>query len=175
MRNNNNNRKNDSQGKFVIVKESYSQNLIGTINNAVKQDKLITIHYYSNEKGITERVIEPMDVVIRNGRKNLVGWCRLRNDWRTFRIDRINFIQVHLQDSFEPREGYRREDFEDEGAQYERENYKSSHTQTNTINGRPNKEFAFNTDNIKTMSENKLNFSNDNVKEYSEDEEDLSL
>jgi hypothetical protein len=48
--NNNNNKKNDSQSKFVIVKESYSQNLISTIINAAKNKNLITIHYYSNEK-----------------------------------------------------------------------------------------------------------------------------
>lgn len=170
MRNNTNHKKNDSQGKFVIVKESYSQNLIGTIIHASKIDKLITIHYYSNEKGITERVIEPMDVVIRNGRKNLVGWCRLRNDWRTFRVDRINFIKIHLNESFEAREDYRRENFEDEGVRFI-----SQETKPTSMNNRPNKEFAFNTDNIKTMSENKLNFSNDNVKEYSEDEEDMAL
>ena len=68
--NNNSNKKNDSQSKFVIVKESYSQNLISTIINAAKNKNLITIRYYSNEKGITERDIEAMDVVIRNGKKN---------------------------------------------------------------------------------------------------------
>jgi len=176
----NNNKKNDNTA--TIVKESYSQNLIGTINNAVRRDNLITIHYYSNEKGLTERIIEPMDVVIRMGKKNLVGWCRLRNDWRTFRIDRINFIKVHMTEKFEPREDYKRTDFEDEGSNYSSTNQTYSERSDrrddrdrNAPTSRPNKEFAFNTDNIKTMSENKLNFSNDNVKEYSEDEDDLAL
>lgn len=160
-------RRSDSNSKMVIVKESFSQNLASTIMNAAHQDKLITIKYYSNEKGITERVIEPMDIVIRMGKKNLVGWCRLRNDWRTFRLDRINFIAIQ-NEKFEPREDYRRENFEDEGVRY------SAHSENKSA--RPsNKEFAFNTDTIKTMSENKLNFSNDNVKEYSDDEEELSL
>jgi|JI10StandDraft_1071094.scaffolds.fasta_scaffold326622_2 predicted DNA-binding transcriptional regulator YafY len=172
--NNNNNKKNDSQSKFVIVKESYSQNLISTIINAAKNKNLITIHYYSNEKGITERDIEAMDVVIRNGKKNLVGWCRLRQDWRTFRLDRINFIKIHLGETFPKREGYNRADYQDEGVTFNMNETRT--TPSTTANGRPNKEFAFNTDNIKTMSENKLNFSNDDeVKTYSDDEEDMAL
>lgn len=178
MRNNHNNRKSDGQNKGVIVKESYSQNLIGTINNAVRQDKLLTIIYYSKEKGLTERVLEPMDIVIRGGRKNLVGWCRLRNDWRTFRIDRINFIKVHMDEKFEPREDYRRENFEDEGSNYSAtvQNADRGDHRDRDRGSRPaNKDLGFSTDNIKTMSENKLNFSKDNVKEYSEDEDDLAL
>ncbi|MBL7789956.1 MAG: WYL domain-containing protein [Chitinophagales bacterium] len=164
-----NNRKNDSQSKYVIVKESYSQNLVSTIINAARSRNLITIHYYSNEKGITERDIEPMDIVIRNGKKNLAGWCKLREDWRTFRLDRINFIKIHLGEKFTKREGYNRADFQDEGVMF-------SINESKPANGsRPNKDYDFRTDNIKTMSENKLNFSNDDVKEYSDDEEDMSL
>jgi predicted DNA-binding transcriptional regulator YafY len=187
--NSNNNRRSDGNSKGVIVKESYSQNLISTILNASKQSKLITIKYYSNEKGLTERVIEPMGVIIRMGKKNLVGWCRLRNDWRTFRMDRINFITIHMNESFEAREDYRRENFEDEGSNFEASNQNSergerqersdrgdNRNRDKNVQSRPsNKDFGFSTEGIKTMSENKLNFSKDNVVEYSEDEDDLAL
>jgi predicted DNA-binding transcriptional regulator YafY len=120
-----------------------------------------------------------MDVIIRMGRKNLAGWCRLRNDWRTFRIDRINFISILMNEDFQPRADYKRTDFEDEGVVYQHvekpERIDRNDPAPTTMNSRPNKEFAFNTNNIKTMSENKLDFSKDNVKEYSEDEDDLSL
>jgi predicted DNA-binding transcriptional regulator YafY len=192
MRNNNNStRKTDSTA--TIVKESYSQNLIGTINNAVKRSNLITIHYYSNEKGLTERIIEPMDVVIRMGKKNLVGWCQLRNDWRTFRIDRINFVKVHMNDIYEVRADYDIKNFQDEGSNYSSVNSansdrgegrtdkndrgeKGERTERVDKYARPaNKDFGFSTENIKTMSENKLNFSNEDVKVYSEDVDDMAL
>lgn len=163
-------KKNDNNSKGTIAKESYSQNLISTILNAAQERKLITIKYYSNEKGITERMIEPMGVVVRMGKKNLVGWCRLRNDWRTFRLDRVNFLAMHLNEDFVPREDYDRANFEDENARFTPNSYQNDQARRPT-----NKEFAFNTDSIKTMSENKLDFSNDNVKEYSEDEDDLAL
>lgn len=193
MRNNNNNSNRKPDSTATIVKESYSQNLIGTINNAVKRSNPITIHYYSNEKGLTERIIEPMDVIIRMGKKNLVGWCQLRNDWRTFRIDRINFIKVHMNELYEVRADYKIEDFQDEGSNYSSVNSVNSDRgegrmdkndrgergeKTERVDkyARPaNKDFGFSTENIKTMSENKLNFSNDNVKTYSEDEDDLAL
>jgi predicted DNA-binding transcriptional regulator YafY len=175
-------RRNEGNFKGTITKESYSQNIISTVINGAKLHKVIVMKYYSTEKGTTERVIEPMGVVIRMGRKNVVGWCRLRNDWRTFRVDRINFIAINMSEDFEPRTDYRREDFEDAGSEYIHKEEQSSRDRSDDRQDRhqhtpkpANKEFAFNTDSIKTMSENKLDFSKDNVKEYSEDEEDLAM
>lgn len=165
---NNRNKKQDYESAY-----SFSSNLINTIHNAIKTDKVVTIEYHSREKGLTKREIEPMDIVTRDGKTNLVGWCRLRNDWRTFRMDRINFIAIQINNGFEPREGYNRADFADANS----ESYSMPQKQqATTANGRPNKELSFENSFGKTMTDNKLNLSNsENIVTYSEDEEDLAM
>jgi predicted DNA-binding transcriptional regulator YafY len=49
------------------------------------------------------RLAEPHDLVARAGRWYLVAWDRDRNDWRTFRVDRIT-PKSHGGGRFEPRE-----------------------------------------------------------------------
>ncbi len=173
----------------------YSPNLMGTINNAIIEKKILNIEYDSREKGITHRDIEPMAIVYNKGKRNLVGWCNLRNDWRSFRLDRLNCIKLNLSASFNPRPDFKIEDFEDNEAPQEHDmledredrDYGRDHQRENRDHrGGGNRGSASNnysrderiTHNTygKTMSENKLNFSgSDSVKKYSEDEGDLSL
>lgn len=142
----------------------YSPNLISTINNAINLRKKITIEYDSREKGITHRDIEPMGIVYRQGKRNLVGWCLLRNDWRTFRMDRLNCIKVNLKQDFIPREGFNIEDFEDNEAPHEGEGY----DEEDEIDA--GKKYG------NSFSAKKLNFSSQEpVKEYTDNEKDLMM
>lgn len=48
---------------------------------------------YSKSDGIVEsRKVEPAHLFTRGGRWYLVGWDRLREDWRTFRLDRMSAV-----------------------------------------------------------------------------------
>src|SRR5690625_2013335 len=52
----------------------------------------------------TAREVDPYGIGTIFGRWYLLGWCHLRNDRRTFRIDRIRRVDI-LEDPFEPPEG----------------------------------------------------------------------
>lgn len=91
----------------------YSPNLISTINNAIDNLKVAVIEYDSNQKGITLREIEPMAVVYKDRKRHLVGWCRLRNDYRSFRLDRLNSIKL-TQAAFEKRSDFDAAHFQDD-------------------------------------------------------------
>lgn len=159
-RNESNNRSRERQQKQM----HYSPNLISTINNAIQLKKKVTIEYDSREKGITVRDIEPMGIVYRQGKRNLVGWCLLRNDWRTFRMDRLNCIKVNLAQDFAPRAGFNIEDFEDNEAPHESEIMEDE----DEIDA--GKKYG------NSFSEKKLNFSNQEpVKQYSDNEKDLMM
>ena len=103
----------------------FSPNLLNTVQNAIEEHKLCTIEYDSREKGISYREVEPMAVIYKGGKRNMVAWCRLRGDYRLFRLDRINMIKLHVEsfsprpdfnlDSFEPEEDLSRKDYEHEG------------------------------------------------------------
>ena len=91
----------------------YSPNLLSTISNGIDNCKVATLEYESHEKGVTIRDIEPMAIVYKDRRRSLVGWCRLRNDFRSFRLDRLNCIKLK-QEEFSRREDFRIEDFQDD-------------------------------------------------------------
>lgn len=98
----------------------YSPNLMSTVNNAINNSVLCELEYDSREKGITKRIIEPMAIVYKDRKRNLVAWCRLREDYRSFRLDRIGMIKL-LSDTFLRRQDFNIDDFQDSdnGAQEE--------------------------------------------------------
>ena len=93
----------------------YSPNLLSTINNSIDNSKLANIEYDSHEKGVTVRDVEPMALVFKDGKRHLVGWCRLRNDYRSFRLDRINCIKLKTED-FTRRQDFNIEEHQDSNA-----------------------------------------------------------
>lgn len=91
----------------------YSPNLLSTVNNAIDNCKIATIEYDSKEKGTTIREIEPMAIVYKDRKRHLVAWCRLRNDYRAFRLDRLTMIKLK-QEEFLRRQDFRVEDHQDD-------------------------------------------------------------
>ena len=83
----------------------YSPNLLSTLSNSIENCKLATIEYDSHEKGVTIRDVEPMAVVYKERKRNLVAWCRLRNDYRLFRLDRLNCIKLK-QETFNRKQDF---------------------------------------------------------------------
>nr|WP_232826485.1 WYL domain-containing protein [Lewinella sp. IMCC34183] len=56
---------------------------------------------YTNESGeLTERMIEPF-ALLSTENWLLIAWCRLRVEFRFFRLDRITRLRVH-KDRFDP-------------------------------------------------------------------------
>jgi predicted DNA-binding transcriptional regulator YafY len=90
----------------------YSPSLVNTIKTAVDGSYLTTLEYDSREKGVSVRDVEPMALVYRDGKRNLVGFCHLRNEYRAFRLDRVNMIKFGNK-HFDPRNDFNIEDFDD--------------------------------------------------------------
>ena len=65
----------------------------------------VRMDYVSEEEARTRRVVEPYGLVGRRGRWYLVGYCRLRSDYRVFRVDRIEKAQP-LEETFTPKPGF---------------------------------------------------------------------
>ncbi len=72
------------------------------IQLALTNYQLISISYRSKVSQVSERIIEPF--ALYNSPEDdwtLVAFCRLRKDFRSFRLDRIIKSEI-LQDQFEP-------------------------------------------------------------------------
>ncbi len=62
------------------------------INKAIKSNFDVEIIYFGTTNGATVRKVKPLDICGSGREKAMIGFCHLRNEERSFRLDRI--IQV---------------------------------------------------------------------------------
>jgi predicted DNA-binding transcriptional regulator YafY len=68
---------------------------IQTILNCIAQKKIISIAYFAqHSQENTKRDIEPVGIFYLENYWHLIAFCRLRDDYRDFRIDRIKQLIV---------------------------------------------------------------------------------
>lgn len=80
--------------------EKTSNNLM-QLQSAIIHFQVLEIEYYSSRKERTTREIEPFAIYSINGNFLLVAFCRLRDDFRTFRIDYIEKL-IPQNETFTP-------------------------------------------------------------------------
>lgn len=78
-------------------KNKNASNYLMVIQEAVTNFKLIKISYDSLENKKTVRFVEPFALYSTQENWLLIAYCRLRKDFRVFRLDRIKKIQVQHQ------------------------------------------------------------------------------
>jgi predicted DNA-binding transcriptional regulator YafY len=85
---------------------------LSTLQLALTNFNLTKIVYHSPDNDeTTNRTIEPFALYSTQENWLLIAWCHLRNDFRAFRLDRIQKLQV-LNDRFEPQKITLQEYFE---------------------------------------------------------------
>jgi len=91
---------------------AYIKNISGKVSsdNLMKIQSALTSHYLIHLKytaqydgKTTNRVVEPMAIYHTQENWIMVAWCRLRSDFRDFRLDRIDELIVSTAE-FDPRE-----------------------------------------------------------------------
>ena len=81
------------------------------IQEAVVKRRCLAICYNTANRGaITERIVEPLGVVYYAREWHLIAWCRLREEVRDFRLDRIQTWQV-LDEAFQGHESFSLKEF----------------------------------------------------------------
>jgi len=70
------------------------------IREAIRSRQKVKIDYTRADGQGSTRIIDPMGLIFWGKVWTLIAWCQLRNDYRTFRLDRINDLNV-LADYFE--------------------------------------------------------------------------
>ena len=70
-------------------------NPLQLVLKAIGERNVLSIHYFAmHNQQKTERNIEPVGVFYQDNYWHLVAWCRLRKDYRDFRLDRISDIAL---------------------------------------------------------------------------------
>lgn len=70
------------------------------IQNALATQRVLDIEYYSAYNDtFAHRKIEPVGIFYINNKWHLIAYCRLRNDYRDFRMDRVKTLHI-LDETF---------------------------------------------------------------------------
>lgn len=88
------------------IEEKPDTSLLLLLTEAIAQEHLLALDYSSSRQQATHREVKPYAVMAWDGHWYLVGYCCLRQGLRTFRLDRMQDVQI-LEETFE-----RPEDFE---------------------------------------------------------------
>ena len=83
--------------------EPINSNALSEIQLAITNFNYVEINYTKvNDTEMSFRKIEPCAMYSTNQKWILIAWCHLRNDFRAFRIDRIQHFKI-LPEKFEDR------------------------------------------------------------------------
>jgi predicted DNA-binding transcriptional regulator YafY len=84
------------------IPRQFPDSHIAEIQMAIATNRLISMTYYSQyNDSTTEREVEPLGMVFYSGRWHLIAFCRLRQDLRDFRADRIQKVNI-LSEEIDP-------------------------------------------------------------------------
>jgi predicted DNA-binding transcriptional regulator YafY len=71
-----------------------SEVVLSTMSSAAQLQQRVHIRYHPNQGEDTERDVDPYGLTFYLQRWYVVGYCHLRQDLRSFRLDRINQVNV---------------------------------------------------------------------------------
>ena len=83
-----------------------SQAVLTQIQNALVRRHVLTLEYCaSGREEATQREVEPLGLIYYGDRWHLIGYCRLRRDYRDFRTDRMVRLSTNGA-TFQPHSGF---------------------------------------------------------------------
>ncbi|TAK69667.1 MAG: WYL domain-containing protein [Actinomycetota bacterium] len=79
----------------VTVALDVPEGVADTVERAVRENRVVRLRYLSPARDeVTDRDVDPIAVLAVEGRTYLQGWCRLAEERRTFRLDRVLSAEV---------------------------------------------------------------------------------
>ena len=82
------------------------------IRRAIESTSIVAVEYADASGAATQRRLRPVALHFWGQKWTVVAWCELREDFRSFRVDRFRGIEV-LDEHFVPELGKRYQDFMD--------------------------------------------------------------
>lgn len=80
-----------------------TQVYLDIIKTALQDCRLVSFEYIAHHGKKTRRTVEPYQLVLKSGHWYFQGYCRMRNDFRLFRLSRISNLQME-KENFIPRD-----------------------------------------------------------------------
>lgn len=70
---------------------------VAKLRTAIREGRKVSLKYRSEDGRETTRVIWPIAVAYFDAQRLIIAWCELRNDFRSFRTDRMISIEVSAE------------------------------------------------------------------------------
>lgn len=99
----------DNKLKQLIIdlspwhEDAYTKNKLAAIRRAIEGTLELEFTYTDSEGRKTQRTAEPYSLILKAQKWYLYAWCRLRNDFRYFKVSRIGGLKTS-ETVFKPRE-----------------------------------------------------------------------
>ena len=93
---------------FGVSAEQRSR--LDTLHTAAQQRRIVLITYAREDGAQSKRRLHPLALYFWGGKWTLAAWCELRDDFRSFRVDRMERIE-NLAEVFIPKSGQMLADF----------------------------------------------------------------
>lgn len=99
-----------AKGMATPQTEHPQQADLSVLQQAIARQQLLTFDYQDASQTQSYREVEAAGLVFYLGRWHLIAWCRLRQDYRDFRTDRIHNLQLQSE-LFQARGDFNAKDF----------------------------------------------------------------
>lgn len=77
----------------MTIEQERGEQFYGAIEEAATNSRCLKISYDSIQSGPSERVVEPYFIIFKSRAFYFVAHCRLRDEVRTFRLDRVSAVE----------------------------------------------------------------------------------
>jgi predicted DNA-binding transcriptional regulator YafY len=70
---------------------------VSSLRQAVREQRKVELVYRDENGKESERIIWPIGIAYFDAQRLVIAWCELRQDFRSFRTDRIEKATVHIE------------------------------------------------------------------------------
>lgn len=74
--------------------EQELKNILSLLNDAIEQTRLLVFDYMNRNMEDRQRIVEPLQIQFSSGHWHLIGFCRVRNDYRKFKLVRMGNVSM---------------------------------------------------------------------------------
>jgi predicted DNA-binding transcriptional regulator YafY len=82
--------------------DEFPDHFLTEIQRAIAKHEVLKLNYSNADNEVSEREVEPVGIYYYSLSWHLIGWCRMRKEYRNFRSDRIKSL-ANTGQKFEPR------------------------------------------------------------------------
>ena len=98
---------------FIPPQQNQRPAHLTELRRAVRKRQVVRMSYTREDGATSERALWPLGLFFWGRHWTLIGWCLLRDEFRHFRVDRINCLNI-LSEHYPDQPGRRLSDFFDE-------------------------------------------------------------